>query len=251
MRNTDGKRLYAIGDIHGCIGELNRVLADIADDLERRPHPDPLVIFLGDYTDRGPDSRGTIDRLIEVRDSALPSAFLFGNHDQRFLAFLDEPEAMSTEKYHWLDAALGGDKTVASYGVPNADLTTLTDTHEAFSAAVPSAHIAFLREAEVYKQVGTYTFVHAGIRPGVAMPDQDVEDLIWIRDPFLHFKGDHGFVVVHGHTPVKRIENRGNRIDVDTGAVFGRHLSCLVLEDDTQSQLVGHNLLSCPPELSA
>lgn len=247
MLNTDRKRIYAIGDIHGCLDELDRVHSEISEDLTRRPHPTPHVVYLGDYTDRGPDSRGVIDRLIQARDRARATTFLFGNHDQRFLAYIDRPNEMSTDKYHWLSGPLGGANTLSSYGVDGGSEDNPESTHDAFVKAVPESHNAFLRNLDLSLRIGSYVFVHAGIRPGVALDAQDTEDLIWIRAPFLNFTGDHGFVVVHGHTPVDKIENHGNRIAVDTGAVFGRRLSCLVLEGDDQAQLLGSYPVPCPP----
>lgn len=247
MRSTQGRRIYAIGDIHGCIDELRRVQSWIAADLRKRPHPDPLVVYLGDYCDRGPDSKGVIDTLIASARGDIETVFLFGNHDKLFVDFLQAPNEMATERYHWLSPSLGGGETLASYGVADALSRDTLDVHAEFQAAVPPEHIAFLAAARLTHVVGSYLFVHAGIRPGVALPDQDPDDLIWIRAPFLTFAGDLGHIVVHGHTVVDRIENRGNRIGIDTGAVFGGRLSCLVLEDDSQSVLHGGRPLPCPP----
>ncbi len=243
MTATDGRRIYAIGDIHGCIDELDRVVGEVRNDLSTRPHADPLLVFLGDYTDRGPDSRGVIETLISLEAEPLPTVFLMGNHDERFLGYLDDPAAMTTSKYHWLQAAIGGGQTLASYGIYGADAAQPAAGHEAFRAAVPQAHVDFLRRLQLSRIVGNYLFVHAGIRPGVALADQEQADLIWIRDEFLHHTEPHEHIVVHGHTPVHRVENHGNRIAVDTGAVFGRHLSCVVLEDGTQHELDGSSLL--------
>ncbi|MHA3915478.1 metallophosphoesterase family protein [Halovulum sp. GXIMD14793] len=237
MRHTDGKRIYAIGDIHGCLDDLNRVMGDIQDDLAARPHPDPLVVFLGDYVDRGPDSRGVIAKLDALRTEALPTVFLRGNHDVCLLTYLQDPEALATPNLHWLDPPMGGVQTLASYGVADAQLGHVT--HKAFCDALPAAHVQFLKQTRLTHQVGSYLFVHAGIRPGVPLDQQDPQDLIWIRGEFLHHTEPHSHIVVHGHTPTDRMENHGNRIGIDTGAVFGRYLSCLVLEDEAQWQLNG------------
>lgn len=232
MPDTAGRRVYAIGDIHGCIDDLTALLNVIDQDIRSDHAADPVLIFVGDYTDRGPDSRGVIDALIQVHKGPIPAVFLLGNHDQMFLDYLVDPTALATAKYHWLDAPLGGGATLASYGVPGADPMNPAATHAAFAAAVPPAHRLFLEQAPLYYPLGSYTFVHAGIRPGVPLSQQAKQDLIWIRDPFLHHTKPHDSIVVHGHTPVRKIAHHGNRINIDTGAVFGRRLSCLVLEGD-------------------
>ncbi|MEO0913435.1 MAG: metallophosphoesterase family protein [Pseudomonadota bacterium] len=236
--NTDGRRIYAIGDVHGCLGALENRLGDIFADLAHRPHPAAEIIFVGDYTDRGPESRGTIERLLALEaDARVATTFLFGNHDKQFLDYLENPSQMATPSLHWLNPRLGGNTTLASYGVANADAAEPGTSHAAFRAAVPASHIAFLQRTVLTRVIGTYLFVHAGIRPGVALAEQALTDLIWIRDPFLLDLTDHGHVVVHGHTPVRTVERLPNRIAIDTGAVFGGALSCLVLEDDKEALL--------------
>ncbi len=241
--NTDGKRIYAIGDIHGCIDDLENMQTRIASDLLMRPHPDPLIIYLGDYCDRGPDSRAVVENLIGQKSGTLPSQFLFGNHDKQFLDFLGDPEKPATDRYHWLDGPLGGTATIRSYvgDMPAADDRGVL--RDRFAQSVPEAHLDFLKNTVLHVNIGSYLFVHAGIRPGVPLADQVLHDLIWIREPFLEDPRDHGVVVVHGHTVVGEVENRGNRIDVDTGAVFGGRLSCLVLEDDEQWVLEEEGLM--------
>ncbi len=232
MLNTAGRRIYAIGDIHGCIDDLTAMLTLIDLDLAADPTSHPLLIFVGDYTDRGPNSRAVIDALIQVQHGPIPAVFLLGNHDQMFLDYLVDPTAPATAKYHWLEAPLGGGATLASYGVPGADPMNPEATCKAFAAAVPSGHRAFLEQASLWFSLGSYAFVHAGIRPGVPLQQQAKQDLIWIRDPFLRHAKPHDSIVVHGHTPVREIEHHDNRINIDTGVVFGRRLSCLVLKGD-------------------
>ncbi len=240
MSMTDGRRIYVLGDIHGCIDALTGRLTDIRGDLMKRPHPDPVLICLGDYTDRGPDSRGVLDTLISLKsEDWIESHFLFGNHDKLFLDYIADPMQPGTQTLHWLDDPLGGGQTLASYGIDPARTGTVSDTHAAFAEAVPTSHLEFLRQTELSYRIGGYLFVHAGILPGVPLDKQDPNDLIWIRGPFLNSREDHGFVVVHGHTVVEWVEDHGNRIAIDTGAVFGGALACLVLEDDNKSVLIG------------
>jgi serine/threonine protein phosphatase 1 len=242
MSRTDNRRIYAIGDVHGCIDLVRQVQADILADLKNRPHPDPLILFVGDYTDRGPDSLGVIDHLMSMQTSGPESIFLFGNHDLCFLDYLNDPFAR-TSRLHWLNSRMGGDMTLASYGVVGASEHAPERTHSAFVDAVPDSHIAFLQGLPTTCRVGDYLFVHAGIRPYVALEKQDIMDLIWIRDGFLDSSADHGFKVVHGHTVVQNVELHPNRIAIDTGAVFGGPLSCLVLEDERNELLADSYLV--------
>ena len=235
---TEGQRIYAIGDIHGRRDLLAEMLARIRADLAARPHSQPLLIFLGDYADRGPDTRGVIDTLIGLEASGLPARFLLGNHDSYVLAYLEDPD-WSDRPLHWLHTTMGGAATLASYGVPDALEGAPRATHAAFTRAFPRAHHDFLtRGCGLWMRVGGYVFVHAGIRPGVAMEAQDRDDLIWIREPFLSSTEDFGFKVVHGHTIVPRVEHHPNRIAIDTGAVRTGNLSCLLLEG-AQTALLG------------
>ncbi|MEM8658153.1 MAG: metallophosphoesterase family protein, partial [Pseudomonadota bacterium] len=228
MTETDGRRIYAIGDIHGCLDALTEMMGRVHADLAANPHDAPLVVFIGDYLDRGPDSRGVVDLLLTLEAGELPTVFLLGNHDAMLLDYLGDPAHRATHKYHWFDAALGGDKTVASYGVPGADPTKPEAVHAKVAAAVPPKHVDFINRAALHHEVGGYLFVHAGIRPYVPLQDQTREDLIWIRDPVLLDPGPHPHIVVHGHTVVPRVEHHGNRIAIDTGAVFSGVLSCIL-----------------------
>ena len=230
MDLTEGRRLYVIGDIHGRRDLLVDVLARVQADLAARPHRPAEIVFLGDYVDRGPEARGVVETLIGLRDGPVPATFLLGNHDAYVQAYLDDPDWFDLAN-HWLHTTLGGAATLASYGVPGGDPRRPAATHAAFAAAFPASHRAFLDACRLTHRVGGYLFVHAGIRPGVALEAQDREDLIWIREPFLSSAADHGFKVVHGHTIVARVEHHPNRIAVDTGAVRSGVLSCLVLQD--------------------
>lgn len=228
---TEGQRLYAIGDIHGRRDLLDGMVARVRADLRHRPHPAPRVIFLGDYIDRGPDSRGVIEALMALRHGPLACAFLLGNHDSYIEPYLSDPDWYD-RTYHWLHPAMGGAATLASYGVPDADVGHPAATRDAFAAVMPADHRAFLRDCQIWLRVGGYVFVHAGLRPGVPLAAQERDDCIWIREPFLSSTHDFGFKVVHGHTIVPTVEHHPNRIAIDTGVAKGGPLSCLVLEGE-------------------
>jgi serine/threonine protein phosphatase 1 len=224
-------RVYAVGDIHGCPDKLRAlhgmILSDAADAPKRR-----VVVYVGDYVDRGPDSRETVDLLIEEPLEGFESIHLIGNHEAFLLQCLeDEGDAMS-----WL--MNGGDATCRSYGVdpyaPPDPADRFSWLQQALAERVPDSHLAFFRGLAQHHVEGDYLFVHAGIRPGVALADQDPADLIWIREPFLSSEEDHGKMVIHGHTPTTAPDLRRNRIGIDTGACFGGPLTALVLEDDTR-----------------
>lgn len=226
---TDGRRIYAIGDIHGRHDLLTRMADRITADLRDRPHARPQVVFLGDYMDRGPDSRAVLETLIALEAAPIPTTFLLGNHDSYIRAYLYDPEWFD-RAHHWLHPSMGGAETLASYGVAGASDGMPSRTRDAFATAFPASHMAFLDRCKLWERIGGYVFVHAGIRPGVALEDQARDDLIWIREPFLGSTADFGFKVVHGHTIVPRVEHRANRIAVDTGAIRSGVLSCLLLE---------------------
>lgn len=217
-----GRRVYAIGDIHGCAEQLSNLHALIRKDLARRPTGSALLLHIGDYVDRGPDTAGVLEHL--SGDSPVPGAEmvnLLGNHENTMIEALSGDRAAATD---WLFA--GGRPSLESYGV---DPDSPRDT---WAAAVPDAHHAFLRGLSLIHREGGYAFVHGGVRPGVPLDKQARDDLLRLRQPFLYSEQDFGAVVVHGHTPVKTPVIKHNRIAIDTGAVFGGLLTCLVLEDD-------------------
>ncbi|MEL7275963.1 MAG: metallophosphoesterase [Pseudomonadota bacterium] len=238
MSKTDGQRLYAIGDVHGELGKLQRLHDWISADVARHPGRPHQVIHLGDYVDRGRDSRGVLDFLVAGRDAGMPWRTLLGNHDRYLLKYITEPEwddPRLSGRLHWLNPKLGGAATLRSYGIEVHDDHPREDAFRFESeavAAVPDAHCKFLADCALSLHIGGYFFAHAGIRPGVALDAQVEQDLVWIRDEFLYHTRDHGAVIVHGHTPVDRVEHHGNRIAVDTGAVFGGPLSAIVLDDE-------------------
>jgi serine/threonine protein phosphatase 1 len=231
-RTPEGLRLYAIGDVHGCDALLAEVHAAVGADLGERPVSDYRVIHIGDYEDRGPNSAGVIEELVEMMAGDERIVCLRGNHEEILLDFLDDPEN-GGEAF----LANGGRATLRSYGVADGTgvffrRSAYRKLAEGLQAAMPAAHRRFLEALPLSVRFGDYLFVHAGIRPGVPLERQDAEDLIWIRDEFLSDGRDHGFVVVHGHTPASRPEVMPNRINIDTGAVYGGPLTCLVLEED-------------------
>ncbi len=224
----EGLRIYAFGDIHGRFDLLEALYPKIRGDIERRPAARTAEIFLGDYIDRGPRSRDVLEWMIAARPVAGERICLMGNHEDMLLRVLDDPQATST----WLHN--GGLATIMSYAaIPPDDLSlTVAAARDAFLAAFPPEHRSFVEGLPRMARFGGYVFVHAGLRPRRALADQDPDDLVWIREPFLSSNADFGARVVHGHTPVEAPEIRPNRINIDTGAVFTGRLTCLILEGE-------------------
>ena len=224
-RGPDGVVVYAIGDVHGRLDLLSAMHEAIARDRDRRNARDWRIIHLGDLVDRGPDSRGVLDFLIEAgRDERVIS--LGGNHDAGFLDFLAMPDA------NGLFARFGGVQTARSYGVELdfGSASSLLRSHAELLRAVPAAHVEFLRSLASCVSFGDFFFCHAGIRPGVLLERQELRDLSWIREPFLGHSGLHPKVVVHGHTPASEPEVLGNRVNIDTGAFMTGRLTALVVD---------------------
>lgn len=221
-------RLYAIGDIHGRLDLLRDLHAAVAADLVRRPCRRFRVIHLGDYIDRGPDSAGVVEHLIEFRRDG-DAVCLAGNHDLYLLRFLDHPADVGE---FWL--ANGGDAALASWGVDvyGAALRNrpFAAVRDAFAAALPPRHRAFFESLALSERHGDFLFAHAGIRPGVPLAKQKPSDLTTIREPFLGSADDHGVVVVHGHTAGDAPVIRPNRICLDTRAWSSGALTCLAID---------------------
>jgi len=219
-------RVYAVGDIHGCAQLLDMLHDKIAEDAasaSREKH----IVYLGDFTDRGPDSRGVVERVLRKVPAGLTPHYIRGNHDQAVLDFLDEPETYRVWR------GFGGAETLMSYGVrpPLFDIPEqIVAARDALRTRMPGEHLAFFNSLALKLVIGDYLFVHAGIRPGVPLDKQDEQDLMWIREEFLSSTSWPGKVIVHGHTPLPAPVRTANRISVDTGAYATGDLSCAVLE---------------------
>ncbi|MFM9851899.1 MAG: metallophosphoesterase family protein [Sphingomonadaceae bacterium] len=224
----EGQRLYAIGDIHGRSDLLDDLLDQIGADDTARSMAHTQLIFLGDLIDRGSDSRGVIERLMALKAATPNARFLKGNHEELFIRIWDG-DTKAASMFH----RVGGRDTMLSYGVSeaeydDADFNTLTAL---VSGRVPPEHIDFLRGFDDWIVAGDYLFVHAGIRPGIAIEDQRAGDLRWIRGEFTEFDGDHGMMVVHGHSITELIDVRTNRIGIDTGAFMSDALTAIGIEN--------------------
>jgi serine/threonine protein phosphatase 1 len=223
----DGIRVYAIGDVHGRRDLLARLFQQIEADDSARGRIRTVFVFLGDYVDRGSDSRGVLEFLIQRAGSELECVFLGGNHDEVFARALSGDERAASTLHR-----MGGRNTALSYGITpeEYDRGSFGSLAELLRERVPSTHVAFLRKLAEWHQIGDYIFVHAGIRPGRPMRDQQVTDLRWIRREFLDHSASHGAMIVHGHTVTEEVDARHNRIGVDTGAYQSGKLTAIGLE---------------------
>jgi len=227
-RGPDDLRIYAVGDVHGRLDLLRDLHARIAADLVGRPCRAFRVIHLGDHIDRGPDSAGVVAHLIEFcRDG--DAVCLAGNHDLFVTAFLSDPRDIGADWFSY-----GGVEALRSWGVegasPRLGGKAMRALRDAFAAALPAEHLRFFETLPFSERHGDYLFVHAGVRPGVALDRQKVGDVTCIREPFLGHEGDFGAVVVHGHTITPRPAIRRNRVGIDTRAYGGGPLSCFVID---------------------
>jgi serine/threonine protein phosphatase 1 len=224
----EGLRIYAIGDIHGRADLLGHLLGVIDQDMATAPPGRVLQIFLGDYIDRGPNPRGTIDLLIE-RASKHETVFLKGNHESVLLETLSDPLRVD----RWI--RIGALSTLLSYGVrlpSSGEGDRRRDLVAAFAVALPDDHRRFFANLRLTFSCGDFFFAHAGARPGIALEHQSEQDLIWIRREFLESNCDFGKFIVHGHTPVRQPDMRENRINIDTGAYATNNLTSLRIEGD-------------------
>jgi serine/threonine protein phosphatase 1 len=224
---ADGLRIYAVGDLHGRLDLLESMAGLIRADMAERPPERSVEIFLGDYVDRGPQSRGVIDWMLDTPPLTDQRICMMGNHEDMLLAALAGPDGVA----NWLHN--GGDAALASYGLnvrPFAGNKDAVRISEDIRDVLPKRHQAFAASLPRMVDFSPYLFVHAGIRPGVPLDAQDQQDLIWIREPFLVSDAEFGRIVVHGHTPVEAPDVRSNRINIDTGAYYSGLLTCLALE---------------------
>jgi serine/threonine protein phosphatase 1 len=228
-------RVYAVGDIHGSLVPLRLLRDAIREHAEAHPIERKCLIYLGDYIDRGYDSRAVIELLVSDPLPGFEQVFLKGNHEDGMLRFL----ADGSNTLFWV--AYGGIATMVSYGVkppdPATDESEVTRARKELAKKLPPAHLEFLAKLEPYRVEGDYLFVHAGIRPGVPLDEQREEDLLWIREEFLRSTQEFGKCVVHGHSITRQADFQANRIGIDTGAFASGTLTCLVLEDTKQDLL--------------
>jgi len=227
LPETIATRVYAIADIHGRLDLLIGLETTIRADLDARPTAEPLICYLGDYIDRGPASAGVIRRLAAARQDEVRRVFLKGNHEDRMLAFMDDPVSNGPA---WMN--FGGREALASYGVPEAETgrENWPLLRDRLAAALPPSHLDFLQNLQLAMRWGDYLFVHAGLNPARDLADQDPHDLIWIREPFLSSDRNWGLRVVHGHVVVPEPVFRANRIGLDTGAYKSGVLTCAAME---------------------
>ena len=222
---------YAIGDIHGHRDLLWQAHDRIARD--QASHGAAPIVHIGDLVDRGPDARGVIEYLRQGVGAGEDWVVLKGNHDRMFAGFLEDMnwhDQGLRPDMSYLHFRIGGAETLASYGVPNAADRPKPGVHHDAVAAVPPEHLRFLRELPTSLTRGKAHFVHAGIRPGVPLPEQTETDLLWIRKEFLDDPRDHGPLIVHGHTAIDWPTHYGNRLNLDSGAAYGGALSAVVIE---------------------
>lgn len=230
---VEGRLVYAIGDIHGRDDLFLELLKAIYDDLRRHAHIPgrPVLVLLGDYIDRGPSSYAVIERILRLReDRTFEVRALMGNHEQSMLKFLDDASIGPRWAMH------GGSATLAAYGVeaPHIDAEQVhwDEARAALARALPLPHRRFLLELERMVTIGDYAFVHAGVRPGRRLHEQEDNDLFWIRRDFLRHEKRHEKVIVHGHTPADEPERHPHRIGVDTGAYRSGVLTAVRLTDE-------------------
>ncbi len=220
----EGLRLYAVGDVHGRFDLLTAMHRQIAADLEREPARDWRIVHLGDYIDRGPDSRRVLDFLIDTQRRDDRNVTLTGNHELGLLDFLVRPDPEA------LFVRYGGIETAQSYGVDLFEGGSIFNGHRALLAALPPEHLGFVRALAFSFQAGDFFFCHAGIRPAIPLLQQHKHDLTWIRDEFLNDRRLHEKIVVHGHTPVQEPEILHNRVNLDTYACRSGRLTALSVD---------------------
>ena len=235
-RISKNTRIYAIGDVHGCLRELNKLWKKIQHDLEDRPIAKHKVIFVGDYVDRGPECKAVIEKMISWQEAGEPITFIRGNHDYNFLRVINGIDERGLSGF----IRYGGLATLESYGLSEKTVNKMLGENPGreerdklskwAKKAVGKSHIKFFENLVPWKAVGDFFFCHAGVQPERKLSDQDEYDLIWMREPFLSWNKPLQKVVVHGHTYRDEPETEKHRINLDTGCVYGGKLTALVLE---------------------
>ncbi len=220
-----GQRVYAIGDIHGRRDLFEELVALIEADDAARGTAQTTIVLLGDLVDRGPDSASVLEAAMALRNRK-PLRVIAGNHEEMLLLAFEKREVLRAF------ITYGGRETLLSYGLDRDayNEATLDELQEMLPALIPEHHLAFMRAMENQVRIGDYLFVHAGIRPGVDLELQRLSDLRWIRSEFLEDKRDHGVMVIHGHTITEAVDERANRIGIDTGAYASGVLTAVGLE---------------------
>jgi len=230
-----GSRVYAIGDVHGRADLLGTLLDKIDADAARHPGKAKRLVFLGDYVDRGPRSKDVIELVLDAAPRGAEVVALMGNHEEMMFRFLRDTAVGRS----WM--LNGGDATLTSYGIDAPGMLSgaahYRQAQAELNALLPERHLRFLQGLAITHVAGDYLFVHAGLRPGVPIDRQEREDLLWIREEFLHSGADFGKVVVHGHSIAHQPVLRPNRIGIDTGAYASNRLTCLVLEGTSREFL--------------
>ncbi|HVY88057.1 MAG TPA: metallophosphoesterase family protein [Hyphomonadaceae bacterium] len=241
-----GRRVYAIGDVHGRADLLVKLLRELHEDILKGEFVGrPILVFLGDYVDRGFQSRDVIDVLLGDMLSPFETYFLKGNHEAAMLQFLGDPGIGP----RW--AEFGGAETLVSYGVrPPRTRTSLEEwskASEELQAKLPADHLQFLNNLDLSVRIGDYVFVHAGVRPGVPLDQQTEYDLLWIREEFLGDRRPLGAVIVHGHTPASKPYRDGRRVGLDTGAYLSGRLTAARFEHDSVEFITTGSRLEAAP----
>ncbi len=235
----DNTVLYAIGDIHGYYDAYKTLYDQLKIKIKEAPEKLHIIIFLGDYIDRGPDSARIIESLRTLQHDLIQHVFLMGNHEYGFLGYMDDPEGHE----NWLD--YGGIETAQSYGClinkKPALASEATIFQRKLKERVPTEHVSFLHSLQYISIKGDYAFVHAGIQPNVSLGQQKKQDMRFIREPFLSWSEPHEKCIVHGHTIVKKPEIHSNRINIDTGLFRNGTLTCAILEKNMIRLLQVHN----------
>lgn len=224
-----GRRVYAIGDIHGRDDLFERIVDMIRADHAARPPAELTLILLGDLVDRGPHSDRVVERAMALRNEIPDTRLLIGNHEECFLAALTGD--IRRLRYFM---RIGGEATVRSYWPEDENFADISFEEIAarLPGLVPPSHVEFLGKGEDLIEIGDYLFVHAGVRPGIALEKQSLVDLRWIREDFLDYLGDYGKMVVHGHSISARPDEQANRIGIDIGAFRSGALAALGIEGD-------------------